>query len=122
LGWAPDVVHAFGWASAFVPLLLTSEFGDDPLFENTKTIYSPDDVDPKALFDAEMVDTFGLETDSDLIGGSLCDVGLAYADALAYPQHVDPPSSDIPQFSQDLEQIRELGSEIYEQVASGVAV
>ncbi len=122
LGWAPDIVHAFGWTSAFVPLLLKTEFGTDPLFADTKTVYTPDSVDPKAIFDEQTVTTFGLETDPEVVGGTLCEAGMAYADAVAYPPHIDPPSDAIPQFTMDLDQVRELGCEMYEQVGSGVVV
>ena len=121
LGWAPDIVHAFGWASSFVPLLLRSEFGADPLFGNTKTIFTPDDVDTNAIFDAATVSRLGLDAEPDLLGGTLCEAGMAYADAVVYPPHIDPPSDDILQFETDVDQVRELGCEIYEQVGSGVA-
>ncbi|NNE48339.1 MAG: glycogen synthase [Rhodothermales bacterium] len=122
LGWAPDIIHAFGWAGSLVPLVLRSEFGSDPLFENSKCIYTPDDVDPSALMDEEMASQFGLDVDKELIGGDLCQVGLAYADGIAYPSHIDPSTPDVPQFSMDLDEIRDLGCELYEQVCSDVAV
>ena len=40
LGWAPDVVHCQGWMSALVPMYLKRAFAEDPIFENTKVIYS----------------------------------------------------------------------------------
>lgn len=40
LGWAPDVVHCQGWMSALVPMYLKRAFAEEPLFENTKVIYS----------------------------------------------------------------------------------
>ena len=40
LGWAPDVVHYQGWMSALVPMYLKRAFADDPIFENTKVVYS----------------------------------------------------------------------------------
>ncbi len=122
LGWAPDIVHAFGWASGFVPLLLATEFRGDKLFENTKCVFTPDDVDPEASFDEHMASEYGLEADEDLVGSGLCELGIAYADGLVYPPNVDPPSADIPQFTRDLEHVRSLGMEIYEAVGSGVAV
>lgn len=122
LGWAPDVVHSFGWAGAFVPYLLKSEFGSESMFENSKCIYTPDDVDPNSIMDDDMASRFGLNIDDELLGQSLCDVGLAYADVQAFPSHVEPSTADAPQFTTDLDQIRELGCELYEQVCSGVAV
>lgn len=40
LRWSPDIVHCQGWITALVPLFLRKEYFDDPLFENTKVVYS----------------------------------------------------------------------------------
>ena len=40
LGWAPDLVHCNGWMTSLIPLLLKTSFKDEPLFDNTKVIYS----------------------------------------------------------------------------------
>lgn len=39
-GWAPDVVHCFGWMTSLVPLYLRTAYKDDPLFKKSKIIYS----------------------------------------------------------------------------------
>jgi starch synthase len=40
LGWAPDVIHCHGWMTSLVPLYLKTAFKDDPLFANSKVVYS----------------------------------------------------------------------------------
>ncbi len=40
LGWAPDVVHCGDWFTAFLPLYLKTIYKEDPLFKNSKIIYS----------------------------------------------------------------------------------
>ena len=40
LGWAPDVIHCHGWMTSLVPLYLKTAFKDDPLFSNSKVVYS----------------------------------------------------------------------------------
>ncbi len=40
LGWAPDVVHCHGWFTALLPLYLKKAFRDNPLFAETRVIYS----------------------------------------------------------------------------------
>ena len=40
LRWAPDIIHCHGWMTALVPLLIKKAYKDDPLFENSKVIYS----------------------------------------------------------------------------------
>ena len=40
LGWAPDVVHCHGWITSLLPLYLKKAFNEDPIFSNSKVIYS----------------------------------------------------------------------------------
>jgi starch synthase len=40
LGWAPDVIHCHGWMNAFVPLYIKKVFNEDPIFANSKVIFS----------------------------------------------------------------------------------
>jgi len=50
LGWAPDLVHCHGWMSSLVPVFLKKAFRDNPLFTDTKVIYS--------IYDDEFPETF----------------------------------------------------------------
>lgn len=40
LGWSPDIVHCHGWITNVMPLYLKKVFKDDPLFADTKVVYS----------------------------------------------------------------------------------
>ena len=40
LRWAPDLIHCHGWMTSLVPLYIKKAFHDDPLFENSKLVYS----------------------------------------------------------------------------------
>ncbi|PKP22583.1 MAG: glycogen synthase [Bacteroidetes bacterium HGW-Bacteroidetes-21] len=40
LRWSPHVVHCHGWFSAAVPLYIKKAFREDPLFHESKVIYS----------------------------------------------------------------------------------
>jgi len=40
LRWSPDIIHCHGWFTGLVPLLIKKAFKDDPLFVNSKMIYS----------------------------------------------------------------------------------
>jgi starch synthase len=40
LRWSPDIIHCHGWFTAFVPLFVKRTFKDNPLFCNSKVIYS----------------------------------------------------------------------------------
>lgn len=40
LRWSPDIVHCHGWISSLVPMYLRRAFSDDPLYNNSKIVYS----------------------------------------------------------------------------------
>jgi starch synthase len=40
LRWAPDIVHCHGWFTSFVPLYLKKVYFDDPLFVQSRVVYS----------------------------------------------------------------------------------
>ncbi|MDR0970333.1 MAG: glycogen/starch synthase [Lentimicrobiaceae bacterium] len=50
LAWAPDVIHCHGWISALVPLYVKRHHKDNPLFNESKVVYSIYDDDFKESF------------------------------------------------------------------------
>ena len=40
LGWAPDIIHCHGWMTALLPLFIKTSYKDDPMFHNSKVVYS----------------------------------------------------------------------------------
>ncbi|MBI1222601.1 MAG: starch synthase [Bacteroidetes bacterium] len=40
LGWAPDIIHCQGWMTSLIPLYLRSIYKDEPVFRNSKVVYS----------------------------------------------------------------------------------
>ena len=40
LRWAPDIIHCNGWLTALVPLFIKRYYNNDPLFRNSKVVYS----------------------------------------------------------------------------------
>jgi starch synthase len=40
LGWAPDVIHCHGWFTGLMPLYIKKAFSEDPLFADTKIIFT----------------------------------------------------------------------------------
>ncbi len=50
LGWAPDLVHCNGWFTSLMPFFLKEVFKENPIFSDTKVIYSIyDDAFPGSL-------------------------------------------------------------------------
>lgn len=50
LRWSPDLVHCHGWITSLVPLYLKNGFKEDPLFRDSKVVYS--------VYDDAYPDTF----------------------------------------------------------------
>ncbi|MBU2465761.1 MAG: glycogen/starch synthase [Bacteroidetes bacterium] len=50
LGWAPDIVHCHGWISALVPLYVKRAYKDNPLFSESKVVYSVYDDEFSEVF------------------------------------------------------------------------
>jgi starch synthase len=40
LGWAPDIIHCQGWMTGLLPLYIKTLYKDEPVFKNSKVIYS----------------------------------------------------------------------------------
>ena len=90
LGWAPNVVHCHGWMSALVPMYLKKAFADDPIFDNTKVVYSVYDQESNIEIDNDMarksIITGVSEDDVELINTASVDtlhkLAIKYADAV----------------------------------------
>lgn len=54
LRWSPDVIHCQGWFTGLTPLFLKKAFNEDPLFADTKVIFSVYDDE----FDTKFNDDF----------------------------------------------------------------
>lgn len=90
LGWSPDIIHCHGWMTALVPMLIKTSYKDDPMFHNSKVVYSlyndsfPEsfnkDFAKKVLMDGLTADDVkGLE-DPNYV--SLTKLAMQYSDAV----------------------------------------
>lgn len=90
LGWSPDIVHCNDWITSFVPLYLKTTYKNDPLFKNTKTVFtiydnsfthkfSPDILDKVKMMDIEDGMLGNLRT-ADFEG--FIRTGVEYSDAV----------------------------------------
>ncbi len=39
-GWHPNIIHCHGWMTSLIPVYLKTQYAKDPVFANTKTVYS----------------------------------------------------------------------------------
>lgn len=121
LGWGPDVVHAFGWMSGFVPMLLRTEFASDELFDNAKAIFTPNEVAFEAAVDDGFAESESLAASSALVGKTPNEVGISHADAAIFPHTIQPTTSDALQFGQAKDDNVETARSVYDQLLSEVA-
>ena len=118
LGWSPDVVHAHGWISALIPVILRSEFGESPLFEGSRVFYSADGFELDDSFSAEQAELIGLPNDNRLIGVPLSQVGPAFADALISGEGSPELPGEAVELVGTVEEMTELASNLYGRYAS----
>ncbi|MCB0754199.1 MAG: glycogen/starch synthase [Flavobacteriales bacterium] len=90
LGWAPNVIHCHGWMTALLPFLIKTVYKDDPIFENSKIVYSV----YNDRFEGQLNDRFAEKVKFDTLGdadvadfGDSSHIGLTraaikYADAV----------------------------------------
>jgi starch synthase len=52
LRWTPDLIHCHGWLTSLVPLYIKKAYNDDPLFVNSKVVYSVYQDDFKKSLDS----------------------------------------------------------------------
>ncbi|MCB0717436.1 MAG: glycogen/starch synthase [Bacteroidetes bacterium] len=113
LGWQPDLVHSFGWASSFAPLLLKSELAEEPLFQSAKIVYTPDRVNADPDLTADRCEAMGLP--SELVGKTLDEIGSAYADAVIHPASANGSAKET-RFGKDPESFMDTANPVYEQL------
>jgi len=70
LRWSPDIIHCHGWFTHLVPLFIKTTFKDNPLFKDSKLIYSIYNDE----FSSDLDSKFRSKLDFDGIGGD--DVNL----------------------------------------------
>lgn len=69
LGWAPDIVHCHGWMTSLIPIYIKKAFKDNPLFSDTKVIFSVYDDDFTESLSHDFAKKIKLEgiTNKDLV-------------------------------------------------------
>jgi starch synthase len=91
-GWPPDVIHCHGWMTSLIPTYLKHAHKNEPLFDNTKVVYSAYNSPFEGSFDAESfieksltknLDEADLEGFKDDAGSiNLNKGGMMYSDAV----------------------------------------
>ncbi|MEM8600631.1 MAG: glycogen/starch synthase [Bacteroidota bacterium] len=112
LGWQPDIVHAVGWVAAFAPLLLKHELSDEALFRDAKSVFTTDATDHAFPLSAELLARLSVPGAEAYEGKDLRELGLAAADAVAYPEGVSGDRDGVV-FSAEPEEIAQQAIALY---------
>ena len=90
LGWAPDIIHCHGWMTSLIPFFVKTSYNDDPMFHNSKVVYSLYNDGFKESFNPDygkkmMMDGLGKEEIKDLKNTDhfgISTTAMKYADAV----------------------------------------
>ncbi len=96
LGWAPDIIHAFGWLSGFIPMLLQTEYAGDDILANAQSVFTAHATPFDDAIDEAFAETERLERGAALVGKNPNHVGNLFADAaIALHQAEDAPGGAL---------------------------
>jgi starch synthase len=90
LRWAPDVIHCHGWLAALVPLYIKKYYYNDPLFKDSKVVFSVYDNEFKDTLNKDFGEKLLLEgitkEDVEVLSDpnyeNVCKLAINYSDAV----------------------------------------
>ena len=53
LGWSPDIIHCQGWMTSLIPLYIKTLYKEEPVFKNSKVVYSVFGEESKVILGEE---------------------------------------------------------------------
>ncbi|MDQ1088106.1 MULTISPECIES: glycogen/starch synthase [unclassified Siphonobacter] len=127
LGWSPDIVHCNDWMTALIPLYLKTTYRKDPMFKDTKSVFSVYNNSFNYKFTEELLDKVkALDINDDmLLSLSSLDydgfikIGVQYADVVIkavedYSESVNQILNDNPEKKVELpEEQEEMSDKFY---------
>ena len=90
LGWAPHIVHCNDWMTALIPMYLKTTYKKDPMFKDSKSVFTVYNNYFDHKFDSSMLDKIKMmDIDDNVLAPlknhdfeGLLKVGVEYADAV----------------------------------------
>ncbi len=132
LRWSPDIVHCHGWFTGLLPMYLKKSYSDEPLFTNSKVIFSAYDTSLNQGFSEDFAKKLRFEgiNEEDMAKlqdptfENLTKTAFSYSDGIIrgsehLPPHVEKQinDSDIPVLDyQDQEKYIDAYSVFYEKI------
>jgi starch synthase len=89
LGWKPDILHLNDWQSGLIAALIRTEYAKEPLFKNTKIVFTVHNAAYQGVFPKESFAKTGLPSSAFSADGvefhgniNFMKAGLMYADVI----------------------------------------
>jgi starch synthase len=110
--WKPDIIHCNDWQCGLVPALLKGRFKDDPVFKDTRVIFTLHNIGYQGNFPASTFEKLGLPQEFFAPDGlefngnvSYLKAGIAYADAITTVSETYAEEIRTPEFGCGLDEI-----------------
>lgn len=89
LGWSPDIIHCNDWMTSLIPLYLKTHYKKEPIYKNTKSVYTVFNNAFDTKFDSSIVSKAKMsDIDESLLSNlssadysGFVKMGIQYADA-----------------------------------------
>ncbi|MEY5048666.1 MAG: hypothetical protein RLZZ175_2025 [Bacteroidota bacterium] len=90
LGWSPDIIHCTDWMTGLIPMYLKTTYAKDPVFKDTKCVFSVYNNPFKYTFEGNLatkakmfdLDASVFDTLENANCESFIQMGMQYADAV----------------------------------------
>ena len=135
MGWVPDVIHCHGSLTALTPLYLKKNYSDDPIYRDTKIVYSDyanefttpwsSRLVEKLSMDGIDISELGMDSNTEFNHGEVLKLAATYSDAVASAN--ENSDASIGEYAKSLNKIYlpyqkddmiEAYSELYDQILS----
>lgn len=102
LGWSPDIIHCSDWMSSLIPLYIKTHYKKEPIYKNTKTVFTVFNSYFNNKFDKSIVNKAKMsDIDETLLTGlvsadyeGFVRTGMQYADAVLKAEETYHESHD----------------------------
>jgi starch synthase len=98
LRWSPDIVHCHGWFTSLVPMYLKKSYHDEPLFTDSRVVFSAYDSPLNPKFSEDFSNKLKFEgiTDEDMAKLEKSDFESLVKAAFSYSDGIIKGSQNLP--------------------------
>ncbi|OJJ20629.1 glycogen synthase [marine bacterium AO1-C] len=116
LGWAPDIVHCNDWITGLIPMYLKTTYKNDPVFKNSKSIFTIYNNYFEYKFDENLLNKVKMvDIEDDMLKSlqstdfdGFVKVGIEYADAVIKAE--ESYSESLNKLFNEFEQAKKIDS------------